>query len=309
MADELRRQGLFYALVGFLLFTVGDGVIKSIDGAWPAPAVAALRFAFATLFLGALLLHQGGRSAFRFPKPGAQILRGFGIAVGSGTFFASLFLMSMATAVSIQFISPQITALLSAIFLGERIGRSTILASMLAFAGVLIVLRPDFAELGWAAFLPVVTAFSFSALVIGNRIVAGTGPLLLQQFLVAAIAATILSVAAFLGHVSGLSALSVGPPEPSIIARCALVAVIATVGHSIVFMATTRASAATIAPMSYVQLLGATVIGILFYDDVPDRWALVGSAMIIGAGLWLWMSKPHGKDEEVLRSEATEGRP
>jgi drug/metabolite transporter (DMT)-like permease len=81
-------------------------------------------------------------------------------------------------------------------------------------------------------------------------------------------------------------------PDWTIIARCAVVAVTASFAHWLVFMATTRASASQIAPMTYVQLLIAMALGIAIFGDWPDMTSLAGSAIIIGAGLFLWHQKP-----------------
>ena len=89
---------------------------------------------------------------------------------------------------------------------------------------------------------------------IGNRKVAGAGTPLLMQFLVASVAAPVIITAAVAGHFSGIPALHVGVPDWTIIARCCVVAITASFGHWLIFMGTMRASAAEIAPMSYVQL-------------------------------------------------------
>jgi drug/metabolite transporter (DMT)-like permease len=65
------------------------------------------------------------------------------------------------------------------------------------------------------------------------------------------------------------------------------VAITASIGHWLIFMGTTRASAAEIAPMSYVQLLIALVVGILVFGDWPDVTSLLGSGIIIASGLLL----------------------
>lgn len=64
-------------------------------------------------------------------------------------------------------------------------------------------------------------------------------------------------------------------------------------------MGTTRASAAEIAPMTYVQLLIAMALGIAIFSDWPDLTSLLGSAIIIGAGLFLWYQKPALVSDEV----------
>ena len=285
--DNLRT-GLLIGLVGFAALSMGDGIVKSMSGDWPGTAVAALRYCLGAMGLGLLLLITKGKSAFHLPKPKMQLLRGFAVALATVAFFSSIFLMPLATATSIQFTSPMMTAVLSALFLGERISRTTIIATVIAFAGVMVVLRPRFGDLGWTAILPILAALGMALLMIGNRAVSDSGSVLLMQFWVAAFASPILLSVAVIGHFSGVSALHVDWPHWSVIARCAFVAVTATTSHMLVYMATMRASAANVAPMVYIQLLVAVVIGMVFYNDWPDAISLIGAAMIIGAGIWLW---------------------
>jgi drug/metabolite transporter (DMT)-like permease len=286
------RSGLLFALCGFALLSCGDAVIKSIAGAWPGPAVAALRYTIGATGLGILLLIKEGKSGFALPRPRIQLMRGAAVAAATILFFSSIFLMPLAEATAIGFTTPMITALLSAIFLKERTRAATWVASLAAFAGVLIILRPNIAELGWVALMPVGAATCMALMMMGNRAVSTAGSPLLMQFLVASIAVPFVITAAAVGHFSGVEALRVGMPDWTIIARCALVAVTASFAHWLVFMGTTRASAAEIAPMTYVQLLIAMALGVAVFGDWPDLTSLAGSAIIIGAGLFLWHQKP-----------------
>jgi len=286
------RSGLLFALGGFALLSCGDAVIKSIAGAWPGSAVAALRYTIGATGLGILLLVKEGKSGFALPRPKMQLMRGAAVAAATILFFSSIFLMPLAEATAIGFTTPMITAILSAIFLKERTRASTWLASLAAFAGVLIILRPNIAELGWVALMPVGAATSMAVMMMGNRAVSTAGSPLLMQFLVASIAVPFVITAATVGHLSGIEALRVDVPDWTIVARCALVAVTASFAHWLIFMGTTRASAAQIAPMTYVQLLIAMALGIAIFGDWPDLTSLVGSAIIIGAGLFLWNQRP-----------------
>ncbi len=292
MLSSSARSGLLFALCGFALLSCGDAVIKSIAGAWPGPAVAALRYTIGATGLGILLLIKEGKSGFALPRPRIQLMRGAAVAAATILFFSSIFLMPLAEATAIGFTTPMITALLSAIFLKERTRAVTWVASLAAFAGVLIILRPNIAELGWVALMPVGAATCMALMMMGNRAVSTAGSPLLMQFLVASIAVPFVITAAAVGHFSGVEALRVGMPDWTIIARCALVAVTASFAHWLVFMGTTRASAAEIAPMTYVQLLIAMALGVAVFGDWPDLTSLAGSAIIIGAGLFLWHQKP-----------------
>ena len=288
MHASSARSGLLYAVCGFALLSLGDAVIKSIAGAWPGTAVAALRYSIGAVGLGTLLYLKEGRQGFALPMPKVQILRGFAVAMATICFFLSIFVMPLADATAIGFTSPMITAVLSAIFLHERTSATKWIATMIAFGGVLLIIRPNVVELGWVALLPVGAAMSMAFLMIGNRAVAGAGSAILMQFLVASLAVPFISTAAVLGHFSGVEALHIGMPDWTIVARCAVVAVTASFAHWLIFMGTTRASAADIAPMTYVQLLVALLLGILVFGDWPDLTSLAGSAIIIASGLMLW---------------------
>jgi drug/metabolite transporter (DMT)-like permease len=257
-------------------------------GHWAPTAIAATRYVLGAIGLGLLLLMREGRAGFAMPLPGLQMLRGFGVAIATLGFFSAVAFMPLATATSITFTSPMFTALLSAVFLGEPAKRETWLATIVAFIGVLIVLRPNFAALGLAAFLPLLSAAGMSLLMIGNRASAGRASPLALQFFVAIFAAPLLVIATIVGANTGSARLALTIPHWSVIARCAVVAVSASFAHWAIYQGTARAGAATIAPMVYVQLLVATAVGLFFFGDVPDLIALFGAALIVGSGLWLW---------------------
>ena len=294
MISRSTNWGLLLALAGFALLSMGDAVIKSIGGEWPAPAIAGLRYVTGAAGLALLLWFQQGRSGFAMPNPKIQLVRGVSVALATICFFSAIALMPLAEATAITFTSPMITALLAAVILKEPAGRSTVLASIVAFGGVLLILRPNFAELGWAAVLPLGSAVGMAVMMIGNRAVAGQGSALQMQFLLAVFAAPLLALAALTGHYSGFEPLRITVPDWTIFAKIMVVAISATTAHWLIFLGTTKASAADIAPMTYVQLLVATALGIAIFGDWPDAMSLLGSAIIIGAGLFLWRSKHRG---------------
>ena len=281
-------HGLLFALAGFCLLSVGDSVVKTIAGAWPGTAVALTRYAIGVTILGLLLWRREGRAGFRLQRRRWHLLRGFGVGISTVAFFSAVFLMPLSEATSITFTGPIFTALLAAAVLGERLRPVSILAMLLAFAGVAIVLRPSFAELGPAALLPLIAALGMSLLMLGNRAVAGTGSSLAMQFAVAAIALPVIAAATLVGHLSGAPRFHVGAVDWSVIARCAVVACTASTAHWLVFLGTERTGAARVAPMSYVQMLMALGLGWVLFGERPDWIALVGAAVIIAGGLLLW---------------------
>lgn len=282
------RKALLLALAGFVLLSIGDTVVKTMAQQWPGSAIAALRYAIGAAGLCAIVAYRSGRAGFVCPRPLLQLGRGAAVAGATLGFFLGVHLMPLADATSITFTSPLIVVILSALLLRERTPKASWGAIVLAFAGVLIVLRPNLAELGLAALLPLAAAVSMASLMMLNRKVAGLASAATLQMIIALAATPMLIAAAAIGHASGVEALAVRTPEWSVVARCAFVAITATTAHWLIFRATELVSAATIAPMTYVQLVVAVGAGVLLFGNTPDAVSIAGMAMIVAGGLWLW---------------------
>lgn len=287
-----ERRGILLALIGFVLLSLGDAVIKTIAGQWSPLAVAALRFSIGAAGLATLLYFHEGRSALRPASPRLQVARGVCAAGATLCFFSAIFVMPLAEAIALSFVSPVITALLSGPLLRERVRPAVWFASPFALAGVALVLRPNLAEIGWIAVLPLASATFFSLMVIANRASAGSGTPLAMQAYIAAVAAPVLILAAWAGHASDAPGLAIGVPDATVLARCALVALTASTAHYLLYLGTTLAGAATIAPTSYVQMIIAGGLGWWWFGDVPDLAAIIGGGVIIMAGLLLWLGTP-----------------
>lgn len=283
-----ERSGLLFALAGFSLLSLGDAVVKSMTGEWSPTAISALRYVLGAVGLTTLLVARQGRSAFAMPLPKVQAVRGLAVAMATVGFFSAVFVMPLAAATSLTFTSPMITALLAAVVLGEPARRETWIASFVAFAGVLIVLRPNFLAVGWAALLPLLSALGMSVLMIANRYVAGKASPLAMQAFIATMAAPVLVLVALAFHFAGPERFHLTWPDWTVLLRCAFVAVSASSAHWFIYLGTTRAGAASVAPMTYVQLIMASLLGWLFFDSHPDAMTLLGAAIIVGAGLYLW---------------------
>lgn len=308
-------QGMLLAVTGFACLSIGDGVVKSTAGQVPGTEIALIRYTFGAAGLAIALSAVRGIRGFVCPMPFLQLVRGASVAAATFGFFMALQYMPLANANAIQFTSPMIAAVLSALLLGERANRAVWVATAIAFAGVLIVLRPQVFLLGWAAVYPLVAAVAMASLMIANRKVAGAAPLLELQFLVAVIAVPILLIIATTLHLTGLPQFVLKLPTGVILLKCAIVAVTATFSHWLIFMATQRATAAVVSPMMYVQLLVAITLGYVFFNTVPSPIMLLGAAIIVAAGLYLAVTQyqrdqPAARgDEEAIATALSAGTP
>ena len=284
------RTALLLALAGFGLFSLGDGFTKSTAGLWPGTAVAALRFSIGAAGLGLILLLREGTAGFAMPRPLIQIGRGAAMAVSTACFFTAVQVMPLATATTIGFTAPLITAILSAIILRERVPIRIWATIAVALAGVALILRPSLSGLGWQPLLPLGSACAMAVLMMLNRAAADSTSALLSQALVAALASPILIGIALIFHFTGGPVFRIGPLPWTVVLRAGMVGLIATVGHWLIYRATMRASAATIAPANYVQLPIAITVGWIVFGDWPDWLDIAGIVLIIAAGTMLFRS-------------------
>ena len=282
------RAGLLYALAGFCTLSIGDAIIKGMAGEWPAPAMAATRYIAGTLLLAIMLARSEGVAALRLPKDPLHWLRGVAISLSAVGMFLAVWLMPLAEATTIAFTQPMITAVLAMLVLGERARPSTWVATLVAFSGVFLVLRPNFEMAGWGVLFPLMGATGMAVTIIANRKVHGRASILAMQYYMSVAAMIFLVAATAAGHLSGLDNFRMHMPHWTVIARCAFIGLTATLAQWLIFMGTVKAGAGTVAPMTYGQLLMAVTLGMAFFGERPDAMALLGAAIIIGAGLFLW---------------------
>ena len=288
--QQNERAGLLWVLAGFCTLSIGDAIVKGLAGEWPAPAMVLTRYFVGTIALSILLARREGLGALALPRDKLQWLRGVAISFSAIGMFMAVWIMPLAEATTIAFTQPMITAVLAMIFLHERPKPATWIAIALAFAGVVIVLQPNFAVVGWPALLPLMGATGMAVTIIANRAVHGRASVLSMQYYMSVTAMLFLAVVVPLGHFSGLEPFQLNWPHWSVVARCAFIGISASFAQWFIYMGTAKAGAGTVAPMTYGQLLVATLFGAVFFDELPNAMALLGAAIIIGAGLFLWWS-------------------
>ncbi len=272
----------------FLLLPIGDAFVKSMAGQWPATAIATLRYVFGLAAISVLLWRLEGRAGFALPRPWLQLGRGLAMTLTIICFFAGVQLMPLVDMSAISFVGPIIVSLVSPLIFKEPLNRAALIAIAIAFPGMLLILKPNFADIGWAALLPFFSALGFAFTVIFNRMAAGAGSAMQMQFAVVVFSMPMVGALAVAGALSGYPRLAVPMPDWIMVAKCAVVAVTGTLSHWFLFKATERLSAASVAPLTYSQLFMALLLGGAVFGDWPDATALAGCALIVAAGLYLW---------------------
>jgi len=206
---------------------------------------------------------------------------------GLALMFAALRFLPLADAVAIAFVMPFIMLLLGWFYLKEEVGPRRLGACLVGVAGTLMVVQPSFAEVGWPALLPLGVAVVFSLFMLVTRHIAReTDPVALQGA-TAILALPVLVPLAFL-PVEGVSPL-VGWVTPTgwNVVLFALLGVTGAVAHLFMTWSLRFAPSATLAPMQYLEIPIATLVGLMIFGDLPNGLAALGILVTMAAGLYI----------------------
>ena len=263
-----------------------DAIAKWLSDSVSPGQVAWARFAVQTLVMAPFALRAHG---LLWPRHlGAHALRGFLIAATTLIFFAALRHLPLADAIAIFFVEPLLLTLLGAAILRERIGWRRIGAVIAGLVGAMIVIRPGYAAFGLPALLPLAAALCFAFYLLLTRSLSQREEPTRMQFYAGVSGFIVMSVALMFGEFSNIAVLDPVLPTATECMLLVLLGVIATLGHWLVVHAYKRAPAGVLAPFQYLEILGATVLGLLVFGDFPDPIAWVGIAIIVASGLYVF---------------------
>jgi S-adenosylmethionine uptake transporter len=280
------QHGLLLMSLAMLILPGIDAITKYLSDSLSSGEIAWSRFLFQTLFLLPVVLRGGGlRVGRRLWIHGA---RGTLIAAATLMFFTSLGSLPLADAISIFFVGPFILTLLSAVFLGERVGWRRLLAVAVGFAGALIVIRPSYETFGLTALLPAGAATAYSCYMVLTRWLVRDDSIAIMQFYTGVFGGLTLSIALWFGAATGIEILTPTWPTATEWLWLAALGVIAAVGHWMIVIAVHRVGASMVAPLQYLEIVGATILGLVFFGDFPDGVTWLGVAIIIGSGLYVF---------------------
>ena len=286
ISTDRQTQGMLLMVAGMAILPMLDACAKWLGQTLPATQVSAGRFIVQMLLLLPLLYALGYRlsaSSFSF----AQAARGFCLAIATWLFFVALKSLPMAEAISIFFIEPMILTILAALFLGERVRLRRISAIIFGFCGAIIVIQPSFDIFGWPALLPLGTAFFFALYMLITRAVAQDNQPIELQISMSVYALLTVIILALLNQQIGLEVQDWRMPNLNEFLVMLLLGAVATTGHLMVVFALQRADAGLLAPFQYLEVVTASLLGYLIFQDVPQNTTIAGVTIIIGAGLYL----------------------
>jgi drug/metabolite transporter (DMT)-like permease len=287
MAQDKPLLGVFLML-GFCVFApMGDAVAKLLGQSVPIGQLLLVRFAVQAAILIPLVWLTGRAWRVRGRVLKLALLRTVLHIFGIGAMFSALQHLPLADAVAIAFVMPFIMLLLGKYILGEEVGSRRLLACAVGFIGTLLVVQPSFAEVGWPALLPLIVAVNFSFFMLVTRQIAKqTDPVGLQA-VSGVMAICLIAPILLVTQSMGFAPLTLITPSTGEWALLMSIGLLGTLAHLLMTWSLRYAPSATLAPMQYLEIPVATVIGFVIFSDLPNGLAALGICITIAAGLYI----------------------
>ncbi len=274
-------------LVAILLFSSNDVLTKWLAGSFAVGQMVLLRSVGAFTLLSPFLLRAALAGRFRrVERPWLHALR---VACGTGEvacFFLALAHMPLADVVTFWMAAPIFVGVLSAVILSEQVSPARWTAILLGFAGVVVAFWHELGASPLGAAVALAGSLMYAVFLTTTRALRATPDALLVGFQMAG--ALLLGLA--------LAPFAWTPPSPIQWPLLLLIGVISTIGHVCVVRALRLAPASVVVPFKYLSLVFATFYGWAIFGDEPRRAMLMGAAVIVGAGLWLWWLERRAKE-------------
>lgn len=277
-APDRRATGIGLMIAAMLLIPVVDGLAKFLSSEYSPVYVSWVRYCAGSLvILPIALFHRDG---LRFPRRGlpSQVLRTVFLVSAMTLFFMAIARIPLATAVGAYFVAPIIAAVLSSLVLREAVTVPKLTAVAVGFAGALFILRPGM-DVDRGVLYALGSGFLFACYIVATRLAARSSPPLATitfQYLLGTILLTPLAIAFW--TVPGSDALKF----------ILFMGAVSVSSHLLSVNAFRFAEASVLSPLVYFELVSATIIGVLFFNELPDPVTWMGIACIVAAGIILY---------------------
>ena len=278
LTSNMILAGVLLMLLGDFMFALNDAMGKWLVATYSVGQIMLVRSIGAFLILGPMIARQGVADLVRVERPALQVARAVLTPVETTIFYTAVIYLPLADVMSFYMAGPIYVAALSHFWLGERIGWRRWVAILVGFLGVLVILRPTSAALSTGSIIAIAGTLAFAVTIILGRLLRGTSD------------TTLVTWQNLCGLVIGgfLSLFSWSPASTRDWGALLLLGVVACIAHLLIVRSLKLAPASTLAPLHYTLLLWAVVFGWTFFGDIPDTQTLVGSGIVVFAGLFIF---------------------
>jgi len=277
-----KTQGYIFVLLAITIFSVQDGISKHLASVYPPVFVTMIRywaFALFTILLASRM--RGGLKATAHTKrPVLQVFRGVVLAAQVVVAISSFATVGLAHSQAIFAGTPILIALLSMPLLGERVGWRRWTAICAGLAGVLLILKPESGFLDPKLLLPIFGCFLFAFYVLATRLVSRDDSAMTSFF--------------YTGVAGGITMTIIGPFYWTGMSAgdwgwMALLCMTGISSHYFLIRAYDMLDASAVQPLTYLQLVYASIIGVTIYSETLTFNMIIGSVIVVAAGIFtIW---------------------
>jgi drug/metabolite transporter (DMT)-like permease len=288
-----RLAGIGLMLLSIFMFSFGDALGKFMVATYSVGQLLWLR-ACAALFVLAPMMWRHRADFTRLERPWLQLLRVTLSTLEVAAFFLATVYLPLADVITYYLACPIFVTALSAVLLRERVGWRRWTAILIGFCGVLIALRPSTQTVSWPAMIALGGSLSFAFLMLITRSLRATPDIVLasSQFMGTFALGALMSP---FGWVTpDLRSLGLFAA-----AGCISVGALLCVNRSLKL-----APASVVVPYQYSMIVWAVMFGYVVFGDVPQAATIVGAAIIIGAGFYIFL-----REQQLGREETTVSPP
>jgi drug/metabolite transporter (DMT)-like permease len=265
--------GILWMLVTGALFVGVTALVKTLGPVIPATQAAFLRYAIGMIFV-LPMMRPILRAGLTRRLWGLFTLRGLAHSVGVGLWFYAMARIPIADVTALNYLSPIYVTLGAALFLGEKLALRRVLAVITALVGALIILRPGFREVGDGHLAMLLAAVVFGAsYLLAKRLTDQTN---------AAVVVGMLSIFVTIG-LAPVAIANWVTPDLRALGLLTGVALLATAGHYTMTLAFAAAPVTVTQPVTFLQLLWASLLGYFVFDEGLDLWVMVGGMVILSS--------------------------
>ncbi len=280
MSKNNPRLGIALMILVTLIFALQDGISRHLASNYHVITVVTVRFWVFAVITTAWAVTRGGgiRRVARSAHPWLQVLRGVLLVAEIWITVIAFVKLGLIATHSIFAVYPLLVAALAGPLLGEYVGWRRGLAIAAGLTGVLIILRPGLHVFDPAAIYPLLGALMFAVYSLMTRRVGREDSAATTFFYTGVVGAAFstLAVPFFWTPIHGIGDwLWMGT-----------LCLTAVSGHFLLIKVYEVAEAGTVQPFAYFQLVFIGLLGIFFFHETPDLWTIVGTVVILLAGLY-----------------------
>ena len=285
MSEQNTRAGILFMIATTFIFAAQDGLSRHLASEYNVYMVVMIRYWFFAAFVISVASRKAGgmRATAASAVPWVQGFRALLLVAEICVMVFGFTLLGLVESHAVFACYPLLIAALSGPVLGERVGWRRWVAIGVGFAGILIILEPGFGVFQPEAVVPLIAALMFALYGLLTRYVGLRDSAATSFF--------------WTGTVGMVAMTAVGawfwePMSAPDWAWMILLCITGALGHYTLIKCYELAEASAVQPFAYLQLVFASILGILVFNESVRMNVALGTALIVAAGLFtLWRER------------------